>query len=126
MEKLIIQKLKLPNECCNMIAWFLREPTPTARLIKGLTFERHTYGFKPLIISGEQQGRNRRDAVFCLYYDSTTGEKLPDDALWIPISRETDLERFVEQAEEIEGRRISPEEVDVIRQGTWRSMYDED
>ena len=124
METLIIQKLQLPNECCNMIAWFLREPTPTARLIKGLTIERETYGFKPLIIVGEW--RNRRNRMLCLYYDSTTGEKLPDDALWIPISRETDLERFVEQAEEIEGRRISPEEVDMIRQGTWRSMYDED
>jgi len=126
MGKLIAQKLRLPSECCNTIAWFLREPTPTARLIKGLNIERHTYGFKPLIIIGKQQGRNRRDAVFCLYYDSTTGEKLPDDALWKHVSRYDDLDKFVKQAEEIEGRHISPEEVDMIRQGTWRSILDED
>ena len=126
MEKLIVQKLRLPNECCNTIAWFLREPTPTARLIKGLTFERETYGFKPLIVVGKQQWRNGRDARFFLYYDSMTGEKLPEDALWKPVSPVTDLQKFVEQAEEIEGRHISPEEVDMIRQGTWRSILDED
>ena len=68
--------------------------------------------------------RNRRNCVFQLHYDSMTGEPLPEDSLWKPVSPNTDLEEFVRQAEELEGRSLHPEEVHMIRRGTWRSQLD--
>ena len=90
MEFPILQKLRLPETAIRMVTEFLREPHPTAAMIKAVHFDHYPWGFA---LSGDAIRYHRQNVYpprFCrgkpantmrvIEFDEETGEFVsPDD-----------------------------------------------